>query len=84
MKLGSLMDNYDVKPLSKSGDNRKNRTNYASHPLSISWGTPICKAGKQRVPAILKLTTSRGHPLSLFLVASKKKVIIVDIIVPFR
>ena len=28
------------------GGNRNNRTNYTSHPLSVSWGIPICKAGK--------------------------------------
>ena len=47
MKLGSLLVNYDVKSLSKFGGIRKNRTIATSHPLSVSWGIPICKAGKE-------------------------------------
>ena len=64
MKLGSLLANYDVKPLSKFGGNRKKRTNSTSHPLSVSWGIPICKAGKQRVNKFLHLVFFEKHTLS--------------------
>ena len=43
------MANYDVKPLSKFGGNQKKRRNCKLHPLSVSWGIPICKAGNQGV-----------------------------------
>jgi len=49
VKLGSLLANYDVKPLSKFGGNRKNRTNSTSHSLQYPGGYPFFKAGKQRV-----------------------------------
>ena len=38
LKLGSLLANYDVKPLSKFGGNRKNRTNFTSHSLRYPGG----------------------------------------------
>ena len=38
LKLGSLLANYDVKPLSKFGGNRKNRTNSTSHSLRYPGG----------------------------------------------
>ena len=38
MKLGNLLANYDVKPLSKFGGNRKNRTNSTSHSLRYPGG----------------------------------------------
>ena len=44
LTFGGLLAN--VKPLSKFGGNRKNRTNSTSHLLSISWGyrfvRPVC------------------------------------------
>ena len=43
MNLGSLLANYDVKPLSKFGGNQKNRTITMSHPLSVSWDTDLLK-----------------------------------------
>ena len=38
LKLGSFLANYDVKPLSKFGGNRKNRTNSTSHSLRYPGG----------------------------------------------
>ena len=50
-KLGSLLANYDVKPLSKFVGNRKNRTNSTSHSLLYPGGyrfvRPVTKGLKQ-------------------------------------
>ena len=64
MKVGSLLANYNVKPLSKFCGNRKNRTIATSHPLSVSWRIPICKAGTEREHEIEKIVKNGSTVVS--------------------
>ena len=61
LKLGSLLANYDVKPLSKFGGNRKNRTNSTSHSLRYPGGYRFVRTvtkglKEEEKKKILKLT----------------------------
>ena len=53
LKLGSLLDNYDVKPLSKFGGNRKNRTNSTSHSLRYPGGYRFVRTVTKGLKVIL-------------------------------